>query len=46
VEILLKRVRQAVVIETDGAQVPWESSSLTGDFCFRTTSGGVCSVGR
>jgi len=46
VEILFKRVRLAVANETDRKQVPWESSSLTGDFCFRTIAGGVCSGGR
>jgi uncharacterized caspase-like protein len=46
VEILFKRVRLAVAGETNRMQVPWESSSLTGDFCFRTMAGGVCSSGR
>jgi uncharacterized caspase-like protein len=43
VEMLFKRVRLAVAKETGRVQVPWESSSLTGDFCFRTLAGGVCS---
>lgn len=34
VEEVFKRVRIAVSMHTDGAQVPWESSSLTGDFVF------------
>jgi uncharacterized caspase-like protein len=46
VELLFKRVRLAVAKETGRAQVPWESSSLTGDFCFRTMAGGACSNGR
>jgi carboxyl-terminal processing protease len=46
VEILFKRVRLAVASETERRQVPWESSSLTGDFCFRTMAGGACSSGR
>ncbi|MBE7417053.1 MAG: caspase family protein [Ideonella sp.] len=46
VELLFKRVRLAVARETGGVQVPWESSSLTGDFCFRTLAGGACSGGR
>jgi carboxyl-terminal processing protease len=46
VELLFKRVRLAVAQETDGAQVPWESTSLTGDFCFRAGAGGTCTVGR
>jgi hypothetical protein len=33
-EEVFKRVRVAVTKHTDGAQVPWESSSLTGDFVF------------
>jgi uncharacterized caspase-like protein len=43
VELLFKRVRLAVAKETGRVQVPWESSSLTGDFCFRAMAGGVCS---
>ena len=46
VELLFKRVRLAVAKETGRVQVPWESSSLTGDFCFRTLASGVCSSGR
>jgi uncharacterized caspase-like protein len=46
VEILFKRVRLAVAGETNRMQVPWESSSLTGDFCFRTMAGGACGSGR
>jgi uncharacterized caspase-like protein len=46
VEILFKRVRLAVANETNNVQVPWESSSLTGDFCFRTIAAGSCSSGR
>lgn len=46
VELLFKRVRLAVAKETGRVQVPWESSSLTGDFCFRTIAGGTCSTGR
>jgi uncharacterized caspase-like protein len=46
VEMLFKRVRVAVSEETNRVQVPWESSSLTGDFCFRTIAGGSCSSGR
>jgi uncharacterized caspase-like protein len=42
VELLFKRVRLSVAKETDRAQVPWESSSLTGDFCFKTIAGGGC----
>jgi len=46
VELLFKRVRLAVAKETGRVQVPWESSSLTGDFCFRTMAGGTCSGAR
>lgn len=34
VEEVFKRVRVAVTGRTNGTQVPWESSSLTGDFVF------------
>src|SRR5882672_9027344 len=34
VETLFKRVRDAVVRGTNGAQVPWENSSLLGEFAF------------
>ena len=34
VEILFKRVREGVERETKSKQVPWESSSLKGDFYF------------
>ncbi len=30
-EIVFRRVRQRVIDETDGAQIPWDASSLTGD---------------
>lgn len=42
VELLFKRVRIGVAQETGGVQVPWESSSLTGEFCFKSGPGGVC----
>ena len=32
--IMLRRVRQGVLDETDGKQTPWNSSSLTGSFSF------------
>jgi len=35
VEQLFKRVRIAVTQESRRQQVPWEASSLMGDFCFR-----------
>ncbi|HTT11601.1 MAG TPA: caspase family protein [Burkholderiaceae bacterium] len=34
VETLFKRVREAVVRGTNGSQVPWENSSLLGEFAF------------
>jgi uncharacterized caspase-like protein len=35
IEDVFKQVRLHVSAETDGGQVPWESSSLTGDFYFK-----------
>jgi uncharacterized caspase-like protein len=46
VELLFKQVRLSVAKETGRVQVPWESSSLTGDFCFRLGPQGTCSTGR
>ena len=46
VELLFKQVRLSVAKETGRVQVPWESSSLTGDFCFRLGPQGSCSTGR
>jgi uncharacterized caspase-like protein len=46
IEMLFKQVRLNVVRDTNRQQVPWESSSLTGDFCFRTGTNGTCSVLR
>jgi uncharacterized caspase-like protein len=37
VELMFKRVRQAVMEQTNDQQVPWESSSLTGHFFFTQT---------
>lgn len=42
IEQLFKRVRISVAQETGQAQIPWETSSLMGDFCFRTTANGQC----
>ncbi|MEZ5739647.1 MAG: caspase family protein [Burkholderiaceae bacterium] len=42
VESLFKRVRLSVMRATRNAQVPWESSSLVGDFCFRPNARGRC----
>ena len=42
VEQLFKRVRIGVAEETQRVQVPWESSSLTTDFCFKTGAQGQC----
>jgi uncharacterized caspase-like protein len=36
IELMFKRVREGVTGETKGAQTPWESSSLRGDFAFVT----------
>lgn len=45
VELVFKRVRTAVIRETNSAQVPWESSSLVGDFCLQPSSAGRCESG-
>lgn len=42
IEQLFKRVRIAVAEDTGRVQVPWESSSLTADFCFKPDSNGRC----
>ena len=42
VEQLFKRVRIGVAEETQRVQVPWESSSLTTDFCFKSAAQGRC----
>jgi uncharacterized caspase-like protein len=42
VEQLFKRVRISVAQETDQSQIPWETSSLMGDFCFRSDTSGGC----
>ncbi|WP_395021919.1 SUMF1/EgtB/PvdO family nonheme iron enzyme [Dongia sp.] len=39
-ELLFRQVRVAVMNETGNKQVPWDSSSLTGEFYFRTPSDG------
>ena len=44
IELLFKQVRLSVARDTGRVQVPWESSSLTGDFCFRTGSNGGCNA--
>lgn len=42
VEDLFKLVRIAVVQETKRAQIPWESSSLMGEFCFKQAANNAC----
>ena len=42
VEQLFKKVRRGVASETNNMQVPWEASSLMGDYCFMLGSGGRC----
>ncbi|RYF16054.1 MAG: caspase family protein [Comamonadaceae bacterium] len=42
IEQLFKRVRIAVAQDTGRVQVPWESSSLTTDFCFKADAKGRC----
>jgi uncharacterized caspase-like protein len=42
VEQVFKRVRISVAEETLQAQIPWETSSLMGDFCFLSDKTGAC----
>jgi uncharacterized caspase-like protein len=42
VEQLFKRVRAGVIAETNRRQVPWESSDLSGELCFRPKADGKC----
>ena len=35
IEEILKRVRISVAEDTNNKQIPWESSSLIGDFSFQ-----------
>jgi uncharacterized caspase-like protein len=42
VEAFFKRVRAGVVAETGNRQVPWESSDLNGELCFRPDARGRC----
>ena len=46
VELVFKQVRLGVARETGRVQVPWESSSLTGEFCFIRDANGSCNSGR
>lgn len=42
IEQLFKKVRIGVAQDTGRVQVPWESSSLTADFCFKPDAQGRC----
>jgi len=42
IEQTFKRVRQAVSQASGERQVPWENSSLIGEFCFATSSAARC----
>lgn len=42
VEVFFKRVRASVMAHTKNAQVPWESSDINGDVCFRPEPNGTC----
>lgn len=42
VEVFFKRVRAGVVAETNNKQIPWESSDLNGELCFRPEANGQC----
>jgi uncharacterized caspase-like protein len=37
IELMFKEVRRLVIEETKNEQVPWENSSLVGDFVFKRT---------
>jgi uncharacterized caspase-like protein len=42
IETVFKRTRAAVMQDSGGAQVPWESSSLVNDFCLTLNASGGC----
>lgn len=44
IETVFKRTRAAVLQETGGTQVPWETSSLVGDLCLAGGDARVCGV--
>jgi uncharacterized caspase-like protein len=41
-ESVFKRVRTAVARETKNQQVPWDTSSLVGDYCLTPDANGIC----
>lgn len=42
IERVFKQVRVNVALETGQAQIPWETSSLMGEFCFVRNARGTC----
>lgn len=44
IELVFKKVRQGVVAETAGKQVPWEATSLQGDFFFTAKPDAIPSI--
>jgi uncharacterized caspase-like protein len=44
IEMMFKRVRSGVAQETQQLQMPWEASSMTGDFCFAMLPEQFCGV--
>jgi len=42
VEQLFKKIRIGVMRDTEQSQMPWENSSLTGEFCFKLGRRGQC----
>lgn len=42
IETVFKRTRAAVMQDSGGAQVPWESSSLVNEFCLTLNAAGRC----
>jgi len=41
---MLKDVKDAVSNETNGNQLPWYESSISGNFCFKTVNDGCAEV--
>jgi len=44
IELMLKDVKDAVSNETNGNQLPWYESSISGNFCFKTVNDGCAEV--
>ena len=46
IELMLKDVKEAVANETNGNQLPWYESSITGNFCFNSTPEGCAKFNK